>query len=212
MTHPTTIQSAAFVALFDYLNQALFGGELSSRVILTFSRKSRTFGFFAAERWTEGAEGEPAHEIAINPSYLSSRPFEEVAATLAHEMAHLWQSQEGTPGKRGYHNAEWGEKMDAIGLTPSSTGAPGGRRTGVRVSHYIVPDGAFARAWAARPPECDTLPFVCVEGAEETRRKTASVRSKTKYSCDCGINVWAKPGLETLQCAECLEPFKEEEK
>lgn len=35
--------------------------------------------------------------------------------------------------------------MDELGLPPSSTGAPGGARVGYRMSHYILPGGAYRR-------------------------------------------------------------------
>jgi hypothetical protein len=50
-----------------------------------------------------------------------------VASTLVDEVAHLWQSMHGKPGRRGYHNGEWPRKMDELGLTPSSIGEPGDR-------------------------------------------------------------------------------------
>ena len=68
----------------------------------------------------------------------------------------------GKPGRRGYHNEEWARKMDELGLTPSSTGEPGGDRVGYRMSHYIVEDGAFARAFEAMPREY-LLPWTCWE-------------------------------------------------
>jgi hypothetical protein len=44
--------------------------------------------------------------------------------------------------------------MEAIGLMPSSTGAPGGKRIGDRVSHWIVPDGPLTSparlSWPSR--------------------------------------------------------------
>ena len=35
--------------------------------------------------------------------------------------------------------------MGAIGLIPSDTGAPGGKQTGQKVSHYIAGGGRFER-------------------------------------------------------------------
>jgi hypothetical protein len=67
----------------------------------------------------------------------------ETLATLVHEMTHCKQQHYGTPGRRGYHNKEWASFMDAVGLAPSSTGQPGGRRVGERVTHYVVAGGPF---------------------------------------------------------------------
>jgi hypothetical protein len=54
--------------------------------------------------------------------------------------------------------------MERVGLMPSSTGEPGGKRTGQKVSHYILADGPFARAFAAR--QFDDLYFDGVKAQE----------------------------------------------
>jgi hypothetical protein len=64
-------------------------------------------------------------------------------------MVHVWQAVFGKPSKGGYHNRQWAEQMKAIGLQPSATGVPGGKETGPQVSHYILADGRFARAYSA---------------------------------------------------------------
>jgi hypothetical protein len=43
-------------------------------------------------------------------------------------MAHLWQWEFGSPYKNGYHNTEWAGKMIEIGLMPSDTGLPNGKK------------------------------------------------------------------------------------
>ena len=104
---PTRVQFNAYEQMFAYFNRTLFGGELPP-VILNFSRKTRTYGFFAPERWQK--DGEVKDEISLNPAWLT-RPALEVSSTLVHEMCHLWQWHFGTPSRRGYHNAEWASKM-----------------------------------------------------------------------------------------------------
>jgi predicted SprT family Zn-dependent metalloprotease len=202
---PTDEQFGAYQAMFDFLNARLFGGELPA-VILNFSRKARTLGFFAPERW-ERSDGTVVHEISLNPRYLRERGPRDAASTLAHEMAHLWQQVYGKPGRGGYHNRQWAAKMDDIGLTPSSTGAEGGKRTGDRVSHFIVDGGPFDVAFAAMPAEC-LLPWAC---GEPDKAAVEKPRSKVKYSCGtCGINAWGKPELAII-CGECGEQLEEAE-
>jgi hypothetical protein len=67
----------------------------------------------------------------------------EVLQTLVHEMVHVWQFHHGKPGRGRYHNAEWADKMESIGLMPSSTGLPGGRRVGDHMADYPMPGGRF---------------------------------------------------------------------
>lgn len=200
---PTSSQFEAFQRMFDYFNVALFDGKLP-QVLLNFSRHANTLGFFAPERWER--EGDKvAHEISLNPAYLKGRSQRETASTLVHEMAHHWQQEFGTPSKGGYHNEEWAAKMEELGLMPSSTAAPGGKRTGYKVSHYIMEGGPFAAAFAKMPREY-LLPWLCWEGtAARTSTKKPKAASKVKFTCEaCGANAWGKPNLR-LVCGDCDE-------
>ena len=67
----------------------------------------------------------------------------EVMATLVRQMVHLWQETYGQPSSKWYFNREWAEKMAGIGLIPSATGLPGGKRTGQGIKHYIEAEGRF---------------------------------------------------------------------
>ena len=199
---PTATQFAAFQALYDYFNAALFGGALRP-VLLNFSRHANSYGFFAPDRWDDGA-ALVTHEISLNPSHLKERDARAVVSTLVHEMAHCLQQEYGKPSRRGYHNEEWAAKMDAIGLVPSSTAAAGGARTGYRVSHYVDEGGAFARAFAAMP-EGILLPWLCWEPTTSGGKAKPRPVSKLKYTCpDCRANAWGKPGL-ALMCGDCRE-------
>jgi predicted SprT family Zn-dependent metalloprotease len=206
---PTAIQFTAYQKMFQFLNKKLFGGRLPP-VILNFSRMSKTLGFFAPERWTAIKGKAVRHEISLNPSRLRSQGPQEVASTLAHEMAHLWQTECGTPSRRGYHNAEWAAKMEEIGLIPSDTAQPGGARVGQKVSHYIDPAGAFAAAFKEMPRDY-LLPWSCEEPeANKKKAKGEASKNKIKYSCPgCGSNVWGKPGL-AIKCEDCEESYAPE--
>lgn len=43
-------------------------------------------------------------------------------------------------------NEEWADKMEGIGLMPSSTGKPGGSRTGEKMADYAIEGGLFMQA------------------------------------------------------------------
>ena len=198
---PTDEQFAAYEAMAQYFNERLFEGALPP-VLLNFSRKGhRTRGFFAPDRWEKA--GAVTHEISLNPKLLKERAPIETAATLVHELCHLWQFVFGTPSRTGYHNREWAEKMEAVGLMPSDTGAEGGKRTGQQMSHYVLPGGLFERAFGAMPLEC-LLPWRCHEAERRSRPRRPS---KVKYTClGCRQNVWGKPGLR-LMCPDCGRCF-----
>lgn len=139
---PTSTTYTELQVAFDTFNAALFGGELPP-CLLTLQREKRTYGYFSAKRFGTRA-GQTTDEIALNPEYFAVVPVVEVLQTVAHEMTHLWQSHFGKPGRARYHNAEWADKMESIGLMPSSTGLPGGRRVGDIMADYVIPNGRFA--------------------------------------------------------------------
>jgi predicted SprT family Zn-dependent metalloprotease len=205
----TIEQTEAFQNMYDYLNVEFFDGELSP-CILNFSRKSKAYGFFAPDRWENG--GEIASEISLNPHYLSQRDPQDIVATLLHELCHKWQHDFGKPSRSGYHNKEWAAKMEEVGLIPSSTGKPGGKRTGQRVSHYIEVGGVFAQAFQAMPEEY-WFPWVCApeysESGKAKGKGASKAKLKVKYSCGgCSTNVWGKGGLQ-LACVPCNDYFEE---
>ena len=106
-------------------------------------------GYFSPERWVDG-KGYKAHEIALNPAYFARHRVIDVLQTLVHEQCHMWQHLFGRHKSRsGYHNREWADKMESIGLMPSSTGEAGGGRTGQSMSDYPIPGGGFLQACMA---------------------------------------------------------------
>jgi predicted SprT family Zn-dependent metalloprotease len=192
-------------AAFDFFNRKLFGGRLPPTLI-TLQRRSTTRGYYSSKRFEGRADASlETDEIALNPATFQGRTDAEILSTHVHEMAHHWQSHFGDPGRGRYHNAEWAAKMEEIGLMPSDTGQPGGKRTGQRVTHYIVEDGPFDLA-------CQELLAGGVRVEWQSReckhRKTVD-RSKTKYTCPgCELNAWAKPDaiIACVACGQVMRP------
>lgn len=147
MTRPTLQTYQEWQEAFDHFNRDLFGGQLSP-CLITLSRKERSKGYFSEHRFVT-VDGQRCHELAMNPMYFPHRSPEAVLSTFAHEMVHHWQADYGQPGRRRYHNRQWALKMHEIGLHPTSTGEPGGRQTGERVTHYIVEGGPFIQSCRA---------------------------------------------------------------
>ena len=216
---PTAETYQELQTAYDHFNKGLFGGSLPL-CLITLQRKSQTYGYFCPERFVNRA-GDMTDEIAMNPEWFAVRSVEEVLSTLAHEMAHLWQAHFGNPGRARYHNKEWGNQMEAIGLMPSNTGELGGKRTGDQMTHYVIEGGAFQGVCAGLLTTDYTLSWMDrfpaggdtagVEGVDGTEGKEPKKATRIKYSCpSCGINVWGKPALR-LRCAECEDsPLFEE--
>jgi len=208
MQHPTHEQFTRYQSAFVYFNESLFGGALPP-AMLNFSRKAKSLGYFVPDAWGRAGGGDVVPEISLNPDYLEERGVKDTLSTPVHEMAHHWQQCFGEPGRRGYHNKEWAEKMKQLGLYPSSTGAPGGKETGQRMSHYIVDGGAFDDAYQRMPPDV-ALPWStkCRLDAIGGPKKPLS---KVPYVCPgCETKVWGKPGLGSLVCGDCGDSFEEQ--
>ncbi|MCR6481001.1 SprT-like domain-containing protein [Variovorax sp. ZS18.2.2] len=131
---------------YDFFNESLFDGKLPS-CLITLQREKRTCGYFSAKRFVN-TRGEMTDEIAMNPAYFAVVPIVETMQTLVHEMCHLWQHHFGTPGRGRYHNEQWAARMEGVGLMPSSTGQPGGKRTGDHMADYAIEGGRFLKACA----------------------------------------------------------------
>ena len=110
-------------------------------------------GYVSHGRWESTQDGGEAQrrvdELAINPDYWLKDSVVDVMNTLVHEQCHIWQGVRGKPGRGHYHNKEWAEKMNNIGLCPSDTGRPGGKQTGDHMGDYIKLNGPFHQALLA---------------------------------------------------------------
>ena len=198
--NPTKETYTELQKAYDYFNRTLFK-EVLPQCLITLQRKGRTRGYFSLQRFQHTTRKDIlADEIAMNPDHFKKQSLAKVLSTLVHEMVHVQQAYFGTPSRQGYHNRQWADMMDAVGLVPSSTGEVGGERTGQRVTHYIAREGKFDVAckeflatgfklsWADKfGDEKDLLPIV----------------GRIKYTCkDCGLNAWAKQNI-ILICGEC---------
>lgn len=227
---PTETTYEELQSAFEHFNNALFDAELPF-CLITLQREKQTYGYFSAERFVN-RDGGTTDEIAMNPAYFAVCPPEEIMQTLVHEMAHLWQYHFGKPGRRGYHNKQWAEKMEAIGLMPSSTGKPGGARTGDKVADYIIEGAPFKSActdlltqnfrisWADRFPARERLQVATAESkmgvsenlaawgiqigkGDELILEHEKKQTRAKFTCpDCRASAWGKPSLN-LVCGDC---------
>ena len=211
-TDPTSGTYGGLTEAYAFFNARLFSGRLP-RCLFTLQRKRKAYGYFANARFTARDGSEITDEIALNPSHFAERSVEETLSTLVHEMVHLEQARFGTSSRSGYHNAEWARMMRAVGLIPSTTGEPGGKETGQRVSHYVEPGGRFARACSELiDRHREMVPYVEADGEAERGTREKKAASKTRYTCPrCGVNAWAKPGTR-LACGVCTVPLEPEQR
>lgn len=129
---------------YQFFNGKLFDGQLPY-VLITLQRKHSSEAYWSPSRFSTVA-GALTGELAMNPRYLAVRSPTEILSVLVHEQVHVWQTYFGKPGRRGYHNRQWADKMKEIGLYPSSTDMIGGDETGEHMGHYIIDGGPFETA------------------------------------------------------------------
>ena len=103
--------------IFDLLNEEYFESTLP-RPTITIQSTPKAYGHFSLREDTWISKLGSTHEINIGAGTLS-RPIEEVAATLLHEMVHYYNYEMGIQDcSRGntYHNRRFKEAAEARGL------------------------------------------------------------------------------------------------
>ncbi len=196
----TPAQYRVFQDAYDFFNRELFSSSLP-HVLVTLQRKARAKGYFSPRRFQGRVEDTTTHELAMNPDIFINRSDEEILSTLVHEMAHVWQQVHGKPSRTAYHNRQWAAKMKEIGLQPTNTGEAGGKETGQRMTHYILRDGPYAKAYAKLKAKGLVLHW---QSAPATKQSWAKIASKTRFTCStCAQNAWAKPDAK-LGCYACF--------
>jgi predicted SprT family Zn-dependent metalloprotease len=199
----TMLEYGALEDAFDFLNAKLFDGMLQN-VQLVYGRRAHSGGHFAPDRFTyRVGNGGCEHELSLNPDAFVGRTNEWIVSILLHEMCHLWQHQFGKKKRKNYsyHDKEWAMQMKALGLMPSNTGAVGGKETGQKMSHYIIPGGAYQQTFAALAASGWVLRLqsTIIAGGEKKPKK-----DKTKYTCpSCGLNLWGNIPDAKVSCDEC---------
>lgn len=228
---PTSATYSGFDKAHAYFNGKLFGGQLPL-AMMSMQRHPNSKAYFSGERFMrshgKGEAGKHVDEIAMNPLYFDESTVEDILSTLVHEMAHEWQHWFGKRPSRCYHDREWAAKMKSLGLQPSDTGLPGGKETGPKMTHYILPGGPFASACAeylkdkANEPELyqdraralaavakKRKPKAGDDGEEgDGEDETPKSIGRQKFTClGCKLNAWAKPSAK-LRCDDCDRPLR----
>ena len=203
---PTQSTYDQLLDAYKTYNDHLFDNELPACLITLRQKKGRKRLFLGWCR--QSPEDQKADEIALDIALFHQRTTAETLSTLAHEMVHLWQFHCGKPGKNGYHNRQWAEKMHEIGLCPTSTGVIGGKETGTKITHVIVPDGLFDRV----TKEClEHAALLWAIPDQSVAKKETKQGKRQKYECpECGLIAYARFDAAII-CGEDsveLRPFE----
>lgn len=220
MQKPTMQIYSELQYAYDFFNQALFANQLPECIILLYNKEKRVCGYYSKGRFKNSQDKE-CDAIALNPQYFEKHNIIEVMQTIVHEMCHMWQAHFGERRSlRSYHNKEWGEKMESVGLMPSHTGKPGGKKTGQKMADYPIEGGLFLQVCERLiTPEYDlswhdrfgikpvSTPSSGDEVTGEPLESPSNKSNRAKYTCSsCQTNVWGKHGL-SIVCGECQQIF-----
>jgi hypothetical protein len=128
---------------FDYFNEHLFNGRLSSP-LFTLENNARSHGHFTKNKYHHRNGEDFTHEICLNPMDFAQYSIKTCLSYLVFQMCHQYQAEFGVQQpRRFYHDKEWAGYMEQRGLIPSQTGAPNGNKVGQSMKHYIQEDGPF---------------------------------------------------------------------
>lgn len=199
--------------LFDLLNNKLFNGELPKAVI-TIQSSRRCYGYITTQKvWNNDIDGESFYEICISAEYLN-RNIENVAATLCHEMVHLYcmvkHISDTSQGGR-YHNKNFKTEAEKrlliieyrkyIGYSatkPSEEFISLLTENGYTENMNYYRKDIFYTGGGADGSDDDSNN---VTGKGTGRRKTSTRR----YACTgCGLRIRATKDVRVI-CADCME-------
>ena len=184
--------------MFDQLNAEFFESALT-RPTITIQSTPRMYGHFSLREDTWLSKLGGTHELNIGAGTLA-RPIEDVAATLLHEMCHLYCYENGikdTSRNYTYHNKKFKTAAESHGLA---------------VAHHDK------YGWTITSPGDDLLDFVLSAGLTDiliSRNEyggisaTPKKSSSRKYICPCCRNSVRATKVVNIACLDCQIPMAE---
>lgn len=178
--------------IFDKLNGLYFDGALAKPVI-TVQSTPRAYGHCSTKKiWKNEAENEAMYEINIGAEFLN-RPIESTAATLLHEMVHLYCMENGisdTCQNGRYHNGNFKKECEARDLAVEYDRANG--------HAYTSPTEAFTEKIKEAGVDM-SIKFARIQPT----KKAKAARVMFTYTCPhCGQTFRAAETLN-IKCGDC---------
>lgn len=199
--------------MFRALNRDFFPGEEVQEPIITVQSTPRAYGHVSVcDTWL--CKGEGRKELNISADWLE-RPIENVAATMLHEMVHIYNMEHGVKDcSRGgtYHNKHFKAEAERRGLVIEYDSKIGWSVTSPsdKLLDYIIEQG-WTEIRIGRRLDLGALIGIGESKAgnggtaptnEGEKRKPSSTR---KYACPkCKNSVRATKAVNIL-CGDCME-------
>lgn len=189
---------------FDLLNTHYYDDELVQPIItvqkdFNSKKNQQTLGWCSVEKvWNDGKD--KTREINICAESLS-RPIEDVVGTLLHEMAHLFNLQQGIKDTSGasnqYHNDKFKKTSESHGLTVEKD------RYGWHITHPNASTIEFLKS-------IDAKPFEIFRERQFKIEKPKKTRESHTYVCpSCEAKVKSSTEVRVM-CKDCEEDMEEE--
>jgi len=223
---PTLAMAESLQEITNYLDAFLFDGKLPPCFITLTRNKKVIGGYHAKDQW-ENADGDIVPEIGINSNLLAQDDPLVIYNVLIHELLHLELSHAGTGGRVGYHNKQFAERCNELGLSIQcgDKDASEGQQTGQAIETNIIEGGKAETAIAKIPTDLayyakhvldiddDGQPEQVLPGQptpqKPTEPKTKTAGKRTKYQCpECGLSMWGKAGAFVM-CGMCTQTMIE---
>lgn len=199
--------------MFRALNRDFFGGELEEPII-TIQSTPRAYGHVTvAKTWRRKEDWR--HELNTGAETLE-RPIENIAATMLHEMVHLYNmAHEVQDCSRGgvYHNRKFRDEAKRRGLVIEHDERYGWTKTSPseELLDYILTQGWAdiemnrGLGWCPPPSTGGKSGAGSAPGTERPKAKS----STRKYVCPCcGQSVRATKVVNII-CGDCNEQMKQ---
>ncbi len=188
-----------------FFKQNRFEGDLPNFVLtVNPDPRNSAYGWCWEGVWAEGDSGKQYCEINICSQYIS-RPFDQVAATVLHELVHLYARHkkiQDTAKNGKYHNRKYKELAERFGLKVKNLGSyRGWAKTSLTEESLALLEQFGNR----------NIQLLCDRRSERKKTAVKKPPAPTKtYTCSCGQTVRSKKELDLI-CSKChgrLEPVR----
>jgi predicted RNA-binding Zn-ribbon protein involved in translation (DUF1610 family)/predicted SprT family Zn-dependent metalloprotease len=196
----TVVENTALQQAIDFFNEEFFAGELPD-VFVRYETRANSDGFYTPSGFSARDGSYEKDCIALNSDRFVGKTELQILAELHHLLCHHGQYHLGTAPARHYHDEEWSNLMRSADVMPSSTGAAGGKITGKKMSHYVIPGGRFEKA-------CEKL-FATgwrlnLQSTPVPGSKVKTDRGKDTLICPgCNDRTWSSKRGKRWICPEC---------
>lgn len=188
-------------SLFSKMNNHFFNGELPNAVLTASpcrtNGRHKTMGWCSVKNIWHEKDKTSYKEINICAEFLT-RPIEEVAETVLHEMVHLYNLENDindTSRNGTYHNKKFKESAESHGLLVEKDNKYGWTNTKLNEEAK-----SFVNSL--------NIDFSLYRQKEEKEKAKSKTQSTRKYVCpQCGCIIRATKDVHVI-CGECEEIFR----